>query len=108
MGGGGGGWEWDCPTLLVLPHFEWIVTRADRWLVQVVRLPMAWAMTEFLPMPGCRVEQITPANPDFLHITARGIRRARSCCSTATPKIGWKPDVSAISNRSGDRFWMPS
>ena len=30
--------------------------------------------------------------------------RARPCCATATPKIGPKPDVSDISNRSGDRF----
>jgi len=38
----------------------WIMTKLDRWLAEPVRLPMALVMTDFFPMPDCRVDQITP------------------------------------------------
>lgn len=57
--------------------------------MQAVRPPIACAMTDFFPMPGCRVEKIAPVNPDVLHIGARGIRSGDCCpgCGRATRTV---------------------
>ncbi len=57
--------------------------------MQAVRPPIAYAMTDFFPMPGCRVAKIAPVNPDFLHITARGIRSGNCCpgCGRASRTV---------------------
>ena len=40
---------------------------------------MALAMTDFFPMPDCRVDQITPEVSDRLHIAAHGTRPGGRC-----------------------------
>ena len=46
-------------------------------------------MTDFLPMPGCRVEQITPKDPDFLDIAAHGTGPSNRCpdCGRASRAV---------------------
>jgi len=91
------------------------VTGVDRWLVQAVRLPIACAMTDLFPMPCCRVEQITPANLDFLYVAARGTRPGNRCpgCGRVSravhsryrrkpaglPSLGRKGCVSLVARR---------
>jgi transposase len=70
--------------VVALPHFAWIVTEVDWWLVRSVRFPIAWTMTDFFPMPGCRVEQVTPEVADFLTIAAHGTGPGNRC-----PDCGW-------------------
>lgn len=52
------------------------------------RLPIAWTMPDFFPMPGCRVERITPV-PDFLNIAAHGTRPSNRCpdCGRASRAV---------------------
>ena len=61
------------------PRFAWIVTEVDRQWPVLVLLPIALAMTDIFPMPGCRVEAITLDGPDLLHVDARGTRPG-GCC----------------------------
>lgn len=41
-------------------------------MASAVSAPIALAITDISPLPGCRVEQITPETTDFLSIAARG------------------------------------
>ena len=50
-------------------------------MVRPACLPIAWTMTDFFPMPGCRVERITPEAPDLFSIAAHGIRAGNRCPS---------------------------
>lgn len=42
-------------------------------------VPMGRGLNELCPLPGCRVEAITPDGPNLLHIAARGIRPGGRC-----------------------------
>lgn len=46
-------------------------------------------MIELCPMPGCRVEAITPDGPDLLHVDARGTRPSGRCpaCGRASRAV---------------------
>ena len=46
-------------------------------------------MNELCPMPGCRVEAISPADPNFLRIDARGTRPGGRCpdCGRASRAV---------------------
>lgn len=55
----------------------------------LVLLPITLAMTDFFPMPGCRVEQITPEAPDLLSIAAQGTKPGNRCpdCEQASRAV---------------------
>lgn len=50
-------------------------------------------MAGFFPMPGCRVEQITPVAPDVLNIAAHGVRSGNRC-----------PDCGRVSRAVHSRY----
>jgi len=79
--------------MVALPHFAWIVTDVDRELAQPARHPIAWAMMDLFPMPGCRVDAITLDGPDRLHVAAHGTRPAGRC-----------PDCSRMSRAVHSRY----
>jgi len=73
-----------------------------------VRLPIALVMTDFFPIPGCRVEQITPESPAFLNIAAHGVRPGGRCpdCGRASRAVHSrykrKPaDLASLGRRVG-------
>jgi len=42
-------------------------------------------MTDIFPLPGCRVEAVTPDGPDLLHVDARGTRPGGCCPDCGRP-----------------------
>ena len=48
-------------------------------MVGLALAPIEQSMNKLCPMPGCRVEQITQASPDLLHVAARGTRPGGRC-----------------------------
>ena len=65
------------------------MTEVDRWLAGLVRLPIAVSMTDFFPMPGCRLERITTEASNLLHIAAHGTRPGGRCpdCGRASRAV---------------------
>ena len=55
----------------------------------LVLLPITLAMTDFFPMLGCCVEQITPEAPDLLSIAAQGTKPGNRCpdCEQASRAV---------------------
>ncbi len=53
------------------------------------RLPIACGMSDFFPMLGCRVEQVTPETPDLLSIAAHSTKPGSHCpdCGRASRAV---------------------
>lgn len=76
-------------TFVALLHFPWIVAVPHRRLEQAAVMSIGQGMNELCPMPGCRVEASSPADPNFLRIDARGTRPGGRCpdCGRASRAV---------------------
>ena len=54
-----------------------------------MRVPTEQIMNKLIPMPGCRIGQITRASPKLLHVTAHSTRPGGRCpgCGCASRAV---------------------
>ena len=74
---------------MVLPRFAWIMPDADGCLARLMRHPIAGVMTNFFPVPGCYVDQVTSEAANRLHVAAHGTRPGGRCpdCGRASRAV---------------------
>ena len=119
----GRGWRWEPhlvgPSAHPMISHGWTAARWPKRPAHDVRSGGRMTGANSAPLGRRRRAAVDPGRQGCTPGAAVPVRRslptprrllfgARPCCSAATPTIGRKPDVSAISNRAGDRFWMPS